>query len=103
MEGIVIKPEYKKRGVLPYLKVRNPEYLSIIYGYDYRFPHKYSKLMKQKNIASKLRTSMNEHRLGEQMLAIKLSDISPDHEAYKQIAANLLFEVAKEKEIDRRL
>lgn len=103
MEGIVIKPEHKKRGVLPYLKVRNPGYLSIIYGYDYRFPHKYSKLMKQKNIGSKLRTSMNEHRLGEQMLEIKLGDITPDNEAYKQIAANLLFEVAKEKEIDPRL
>ncbi|MFB9274181.1 metallophosphoesterase [Cohnella cellulosilytica] len=103
MEGIVIKPEQEKRGVAPYLKVRNPGYLSIIYGYDYKFPHKYGKLMKQKNTASKLRTSLNEHRLGGQMLAVKLNDITPDNEPYKQIAANLLFEVAKEKEIDPRL
>lgn len=103
MEGIVIKPEQEKRGVAPYLKVRNPGYLSIIYGYDYKFPRKYGKLLKQKNTASKLRTSMNEHRLGGQMLAVKLSDITPANETYKQIAANLLFEVAKEKEIDPRL
>lgn len=103
MEGIVIKPEQEQRGTVPYLKVRNPGYLSIIYGYDYKFPHKYGKLMKQKNVSSKLRTSANEYRLGQQMLAVKLADITPDNDAYKQIAANLLFEVAKEKEIDPRL
>lgn len=103
MEGIVIKPEQEQPGVVPYLKVRNPGYLSIIYGYDYRFPHKYSKLMKQKNIAPKLRTSLAEHRLGKQLLEIKLEDISADNSTYKQIAANLLFEVTKEKEIDPRL
>jgi predicted kinase len=103
MEGVVIKPEHEQRGVVPYLKVRNPGYLSIIYGYDYKFPHKYAKLMKQKNISSKLRTSAAEHRLGKQMLEVKLDGITPENEAYKQIAANLLFEVAKEKEIDPRL
>ncbi|WP_379163494.1 metallophosphoesterase [Paenibacillus sp. sgz5001063] len=103
MEGIVIKPEQEQHGVVPYLKVRNPGYLSIIYGYDYKFPHKYGKLMKQKNIFSKLRTSANEHRLGKQMLKVKLNDITPENDTYKQITANLLFEVAKEKEIDPRL
>lgn len=103
MEGIVIKPEHEQRGVVPYLKVRNPGYLSIIYGYDYKFPHKYGKLMKQKNISSKLRTSANEHRLGRQMLEVRLNEITAENDSYKQIAANLLFEVAKEKEIDPRL
>ncbi|WNS42015.1 metallophosphoesterase [Paenibacillus sp. MMS20-IR301] len=103
MEGIVIKPEQEQQGVVPYLKVRNPGYLSIIYGYDYKFPHKYAKLLKQKNIAPKLRTSLAEHRLGRQMLEIRLDEISAENEAYKQIAANLLFEVTKEKEIDPRL
>jgi len=103
MEGIVIKPEQEQRGVVPYLKVRNPGYLSIIYGYDYKFPHKYGKLLKQKNIFTKLRTSGNEHRLGKQLLEVRLNDITPENDTYKQIAANLLFEVAKEKEIDPRL
>ncbi|MFD0682769.1 MULTISPECIES: metallophosphoesterase [unclassified Paenibacillus] len=103
MEGIVIKPEQEERSVVPYLKVRNPGYLSIIYGYDYKFPHKYAKLMKQKNIFSKLRTSANEHRISRQMLEVRLNEITPENETYKQIAANLLFEVSKEKEIDPRL
>ncbi|MVP01039.1 metallophosphoesterase [Paenibacillus lutrae] len=108
MEGVVIKPEQAvedaaRSKVVPYMKVRNAEYMSIIYGYDYRFPHKYSKLMKQKSIRQKLRTSLNEHRLGQRMLQIPLADIAPSHEGYKQAAADLLFEVAQEKEIDPRL
>ncbi|GFN31482.1 AAA family ATPase [Paenibacillus xylaniclasticus] len=103
MEGVVIKPELETDGVVPYMKVRNSGYLSIVYGYDYQFPHKYNKLMKQKSISSKLRTSASEHRIGRQMLEVKLNDISPDNEAYAQIVAKLLFEVAKEKEIDPRL
>lgn len=103
MEGVVIKPEVVEQGAVPYMKVRNPNYLSIIYGYDYKFPHKYSKLMKQKNINMKLRTSMNEYRLGNRMLAIKFDEIAPGNDSYKEAAANLLFEVAKEKEIDPRL
>ncbi|MFC3746395.1 metallophosphoesterase [Paenibacillus sp. GCM10012306] len=103
MEGIVIKPETWDGSTVPYMKVRNPEYLSIIYGYDYKFPHKYRKLLKQKNIARKLRTSYNEYKLGRDLLAIPFDEISPEHEGYKEIAANLLFEVAKEREIDPRL
>ncbi|MHA7965322.1 metallophosphoesterase [Paenibacillus sp. CAU 1782] len=103
MEGVVIKPERQARNAVPYLKVRNPGYLSIIYGYDYRFSHKYSKLIKQKNITPKLRASINEQRLGEQLLAVKLAEVGPENEAYNQIAANLLFEVARESEIDPRL
>ncbi|RRJ63398.1 metallophosphoesterase [Paenibacillus oralis] len=103
MEGVVIKPEVWNGKTVPYMKVRNPEYLSIIYGYDYRFPHKYRKLLKQKNVNQKLRTSLSEYRLGMQLLGVPFADISPDHTAYKEIAANLLFEVAQEREIDPRL
>ncbi|WP_134686847.1 metallophosphoesterase [Brevibacillus migulae] len=103
MEGVVIKPEILDGKTVPYLKVRNPDYLTLVYGYDYRFSHKYRKLMKQKNIHQKLRTSMNEYRLGNRMLAIPFHEISPEHEEYKATVANLLFEVAREKEFDPRL
>jgi Predicted kinase len=103
MEGVVMKPETMMEQVVPFIKVRNAEYLSIVYGYDYRFPHKYKKLMKQKTVGQKLRTSAKEYRIGQRMLAIPNAEISPDNERYKEIAASLLFEVAKEKEIDPRL
>ncbi|NBI29876.1 metallophosphoesterase [Chengkuizengella marina] len=103
LEGVVIKPEVVENSVVPYMKVRNPNYLSIIYGYDYRFPHKYNKLIKQKRINKKLRTSFNEYYLGNKMLSIGYDEIKQDNETYKQVVANLLFEVAGEKEIDPRL
>ncbi|WP_369345577.1 hypothetical protein [Caldalkalibacillus mannanilyticus] len=103
MEGVVIKPEIITEDVAPYLKVRNPEYLTIVYGYDYRFPHKYAKLVKQKNTKQKLRTSIKEYQLGKSMLSHKLEEISPENRAYKQVVANMLFEVGKEKGIDPRL
>ena len=103
MEGIVIKPEIVKKGRAPYIKVRNSEYLSIIYGYDYKFDHKYNKLIKQKNIKKKLRTSVNEYELGQELLKIPFDKISRDNEEFRQIAANLLFEVSQEKDIDPRL
>lgn len=103
MEGVVIKPELWDGRTVPYMKVRNPDYLSIIYGYDYKFPHKYRKLMKQKSITRKLRTSLNEYQFGVRMLGIKHDEIAPEHEAYQEVAANLLFEVAQEQEIDPRL
>ena len=103
MEGIVIKPEIMKKGRAPYMKVRNSEYLSIIYGYDYMFPHKYEKLIKQKNIRKKLKASINEYELGQELLKIPFSKISTDNADFRQIAANLLFEVSQEKDIDPRL
>ena len=103
MEGIVIRPELWNGKTVPYLKVRNPDYLSIIYGYDYQFPHKYSKLLKQKNVNPKLRTSLQEYRLGLRMLAVPFHEIAPDHETYREIAPHLLFEVAQEQGIDPRL
>jgi predicted kinase len=103
MEGIVIKPEIIKKGKAPYIKVRNPEYLSIIYGYDYLFPHKYEKLIKQKNIRKKLKTSVNEYELGQELLKIPFYQIKKENLEFRQTAANLLFEVSQEKDIDPRL
>ncbi|MDR6884305.1 metallophosphoesterase [Bacillus sp. 3255] len=103
MEGVVIKPEQWNGTTVPYMKVRNPDYLSIIYGYDYKFPRKYRKLLKQKNINQKLRTSLKEYQLGMRMLALRFDEIAPEHVVYQEVAANMLFEVAQEREIDPRL
>ncbi|MBA3927702.1 metallophosphoesterase [Listeria rustica] len=103
MEGIVIKPEKLSPHIAPYMKVRNMDYLSIIYGYDFQFPHKFNKLIKQKSIHKKLRTSINEWSLGSKLLATKWTEISPTNQQFNETAANLLFEVEKERDIDPRL
>jgi predicted kinase len=103
MEGVVIKPENPREGLLPFMKVRNSDYLTLVYGYDYRFPHKYEKLMKQKNIKPKIKASLAEYKLGMEMLKTRLDEIGPDNLAFKQTVANLLFEESQENEIDPRL
>ncbi|ALC89355.1 metallophosphoesterase [Bacillus sp. FJAT-18017] len=103
MEGVVIKPQQDMAGVVPFMKVRNPEYLTIVYGYDYTFPHKYRKLLKEKAIAKKLQTSLNEHRLGRDMLVHPASTINETNVPFQQTVANLLFEEQREKELDPRL
>jgi len=99
MEGCVIKPIGEaKKFLAPFLKVRNEKYLSIVYGYDYKFPRKFEKLIRQKNIKRKVRASINEYHLGEQMLNSELGS-----KEQKQIIANMLFENEKEVGIDPRL
>lgn len=68
LEGVVIKPLLIPDDFSPMMKVRNPEYLRIIYGWDYLTPDKYSDLMRKKNVYSKIRTSIEEYNLGTRML-----------------------------------
>jgi predicted kinase len=109
MEGVVIKPEIPASpgvdagGVIPFMKVRNSQYLTLVYGYDYRFPHKYEKLIKQKSIRRKIKASLAEYKLGMEMLKVRLDEIGPENDHFKQTVANLLFEESQESEIDPRL
>ncbi len=100
MEGCVIKPLDPAFNVhvTPFMKVRNPRYLTIIYGYDMYFPKKFEKLFNQKNINNKVRASKVEYKLGEQML-----ELDPNSKEFKQVVANFMFENENERGIDPRL
>jgi len=103
MEGVVVKPDENTPNIAPFLKVRNENYLTLVYGYDYKLPHKYKKLLDQKRISKKLNMSVQEHKLGKRMLETPISEITPDNDDYKQIIANKLFEEQKQSGIDPRL
>lgn len=100
MEGCVIKPEVTnlEPWIAPYLKVRNKDYLTIIYGYDMYFPKKFEKLFNQKNINKKVKASISEYKLGETML-----ETSNNSTQFKQLVANFMFETEKQSGIDPRL
>jgi predicted kinase len=74
MEGVVIKPfeEVSLTGktLPPYMKVRSPEYLTLIYGYDYQLPRRYERLCGQKNISGKVRAAIREHGWAMKTLAM---------------------------------
>jgi predicted kinase len=104
LEGVVVKPDkvYTK-GVVPYLKVRNPRYLSIIYGYDYTFPSKFDKLFRQKNITRKARVSLEEFEIGKKLLEIPYAEISEDNDKYLKTMAAMVLEEKREVGLDPRL
>ena len=66
MEGVVVKPMEWRPGLTPYMKVRNPEYLTLIYGYDYK--SRIDKLIQQRDITAKARLAAQEYALGQEML-----------------------------------
>lgn len=101
MEGVVIKPLYFDPNYAISIKVRNQNYLTLIYGYNYLAPEKYQKLIESKNIKKKLRTSIDEFKIGLSMM--KHYDRTINNVMY----LNDLMEFATcekiEKEIDPRL
>ncbi len=106
MEGIVIKPLTmegpRAQGVAPCIKVRNEDYLSIIYGYDYQNGQKSVDLMAKKNVRGKIALSIREHVMGRAMLATPYNQLHTD--AYKATVARMLYATEKEeKTLDPRL
>lgn len=77
MEGIIVRPNIIdiNSNVSPYMKVRNKEYLRLVYGYDYLIPAKYSSLLKNKSINVKTSLCIEQFKLGVKMLSINYNDI----------------------------
>lgn len=87
-EGIMLKPDIIKIDKLPLLKVRNQEYLSIIYGYDYKLEHNYSELVKKKTTSRKIYQSIKEFKLGLNLLTMKYTNLDSDE--YKSRLENFI-------------
>lgn len=89
-EGIVIKPDFINPDYAPSIKVRNPAYLHIIYGYDYLSQFRLKQLIGKKKIIKKLDRSIKEFKLGLRMLKIKYDDIDKNNDEYKKILTNFI-------------
>lgn len=110
LEGIVIKPilkdikQIQSKQIAPYLKVRNSEYLRLIYGYDYLDnTKKYEKLSRKKDNRNKIKVSINEFNIGSKMLQTPYKEISKGNQKYKDLLATMIAEEAKELSLDPRL
>lgn len=97
MEGVVIKPLEIPTGVevAPYMKVRNENYLTLVYGYDYK--RRYENLCGQKRVGGKLKVSIKEHQLATQMLS---ADNGP---AMTELIVKMIAQLNHEKTLDPRL
>jgi len=103
-EGVVVKPDkvYNK-GIAPFLKVRNLDYLTIIYGYDLNQKAKMERMIKHKNVAKKISVSIKEFEYGKRMLEIPYDSISKDNMDYLNACAAMVIEEKNEKFLDPRL
>jgi predicted kinase len=69
LEGFVVKPANNwNKSIAPYLKVRNPEYLRMVYGPDYLNEEKYSKLLAKKNVKFKMQDSISAYNSNIELL-----------------------------------
>ncbi len=104
-EGVVVKPLEKVYipGIAPYIKVRNPNYLTIIYGYDYLIEPKLTQMIENKNIKKKLKSSIKEFDIGKRMLEIPYRQIDENNIEYLNLCAQMVIEEKNEKELDPRL
>lgn len=104
MEGVVIKPIIMDtKGVVPFMKVRNPKYLTITYGYDYKKPSKFNKLIKRKSIKNKLRSSFKQWEIAKEMLRVPYKDISKENNNYIDACIKMVIEEKYMEHVDPRL
>lgn len=102
-EGIMIKPvDPAATDAVHCMKVRNKDYLRIIYGYDYQREEKLKELVRKKRVGKKRKLSHHEYKLGKEMLKLNWNDVDFETK-YDTIAKNLLFEIEEENTLDTRL
>jgi hypothetical protein len=101
-EGIVIKPcRAFIRNLPPALKVRNNNYLTMIYGVD--FQEQYDYYLKKRNIRSKLDCSVNDWMLNWEMLKIKYKDIHEENYLLKNLVFDRIMGEKIEETLDMKL
>lgn len=97
-EGVVIKPNVWSEGLIPNMKIRNPEYLRLVYGYDYM--DKLLRFAREKDIRGKLALSIRESELNMHLINAWLKGNTADCE---EIYKLLIVEFEKESSLDPRL
>lgn len=104
MEGIVIKPnKVYNKDIAPYLKCRNENYLSIVYGYDYKKSNKYKKLIDRKRIKEKLKASIYEFELGKKMLEIPYNELVETNKTMESLYIQMILDEENVEKLDPRL
>ncbi len=101
-EGIMIKPlESYTKGLAPCFKVRNNNYLTMIYGINFQADFEY--YLNKRNIKQKLEQSINGWEINQQMLQIPYKSINSDNYLMKILLLKRINDEAIEKALDPRL
>lgn len=114
MEGVVIKVVDAEKLGIPYMKVRNEKYLTIVYGPNFSIPSIYQVMIQRKNIKNKLKLSETEWNMGRKMLEVPYHNIGKENKntgeedimntPYAQLLLQFIIEdESANKNIDARL
>jgi len=101
-EGIIIKPigEWTPK-VVPMLKVRNNDYLQMIYGVN--FQREYNYYLSHRSVGNKMRASRNQWAIAQEILKIPMNQIGNSNQQYVELVRGRIYEEDFEKLLDPRL
>ena len=104
LEGVVIKPlDCNLKGIAPSIKVRNEQYLKLVYGPTYNLEPTHSKLVKTKDIRGKIRSSIKEWELGKELLNIPSNQLNINNSKALNLVSQFIAEEKKVSVMDPRL
>ena len=101
-EGVVIKP---RKAFLPAMppafKVRNNNYLTLIYGVD--FQDRLQEQINKRNIKGKLKCSINDWAINAKLLQTPYADIHEENYEFKNLVLDRILGEEIENQLDSRL
>lgn len=101
-EGIVIKPQKAfVKGVVPALKVRNNDYLTMIYGVDF-LKDMETQIRKRKTV-NKMVCSMNDWQINFALLQIPYREIRTENYYYRNLMLDRILQEKIELKLDPSL
>ncbi|MDU1891092.1 MAG: hypothetical protein E6767_10405 [Dysgonomonas sp.] len=101
-EGIVIKPRQAFiKNMPPAFKVRNNQYLTMIYGVN--FHEQYDYYIMRRKIESKLNCSINDWMINWEMLKVKYKDINGENYLLRNLVFDRIMGERVESQLDGRL
>lgn len=101
-EGIVIKPRQAFiKGMPPAFKIRNNQYLTMIYGVN--FHDQYDYYINKRNIGKKLECSINDWMLNWELLKVPYREINKENYFIKNLVFDRIMGEKAEAGLDKRL
>lgn len=98
-EGIVIKPRTAFiKGIPPAFKVRNNQYLTMIYGVD--FQDNFDNYFAKRKVKNKIECSINDWMLNYEMLKVPYTEINKENYFLKNLVLDRIMGEAVESTLD---
>lgn len=101
-EGVMIKPKTCFiENIPPALKVRNNDYLSLIYGID--FQDRLSYQLRKRKITKKIECSINDWAINHKLLCVPYKKINQENYYFKNLVFDRIIGETIENQLDKRL